>query len=117
MAKVLCVLYDDPVEGYPPVYARDGVPKIEGYHDGQTAPTPEGLGFTPGELVGCVSGELGLREFSSFPHRSHVGGRSNGVPANRRPKALAPLPIRPRDWRCSGDRSPRRAWPAWRRGT
>ena len=26
MAKVLCVLYDDPVDGYPPAYARDGVP-------------------------------------------------------------------------------------------
>jgi formate dehydrogenase len=63
MAKVLCVLYDDPVDGYPPAYARDGVPKIDGYHDGQSAPTPGGLGFTPGELVGCVSGELGLREF------------------------------------------------------
>jgi formate dehydrogenase len=63
MAKVLCVLYDDPVDGYPPAYARDGVPKIERYHDGQSTPTPAGLGFEPGELVGCVSGELGLREF------------------------------------------------------
>jgi formate dehydrogenase len=63
MANVLCVLYDDPVDGYPPAYARDGVPKIERYHDGQSTPTPAGLGFTPGELVGCVSGELGLREF------------------------------------------------------
>jgi formate dehydrogenase len=63
MAKVLCVLYDDPVEGYPPAYARKEIPKIEGYHDGQSAPTPQGLGFTPGELVGCVSGELGLRDF------------------------------------------------------
>ena len=63
MAKVLCVLYDDPVDGYPPAYARDGIPKIEAYHDGQGAPTPEGLGFEPGELLGCVSGELGLREF------------------------------------------------------
>ena len=63
MAKVLCVLYDDPVDGYPPAYARDSVPRIERYHDGQSAPTPEGLGFTPGELLGCVSGELGLRDF------------------------------------------------------
>jgi formate dehydrogenase len=63
MARVLCVLYDDPVDGYPPSYARDSVPTIAGYDDGQTAPTPSGLGFTPGELVGCVSGELGLREF------------------------------------------------------
>jgi formate dehydrogenase len=63
MAKVLCVLYDDPIDGYPPRYARDGVPKIERYFDGQSAPTPNGLGFEPGELVGCVSGELGLRDF------------------------------------------------------
>jgi formate dehydrogenase len=63
MAKVLCVLYDDPIDGYPPEYARDEIPKIERYHGGQTTPTPEALGFTPGELLGCVSGELGLREF------------------------------------------------------
>ena len=63
MAKVLCVLYDDPVDGYPPDYARDGVPAIERYPDGQTTPTPSGLDFTPGELVGSVSGELGLRRF------------------------------------------------------
>jgi formate dehydrogenase len=63
MAKILCVLYDDPVDGYPPDYARDGVPEIERYPDGQTTPTPSGLDFTPGELVGSVSGELGLRSF------------------------------------------------------
>lgn len=63
MANVLCVLYDDPVDGYPPDYARDGVPQIERYPDGQTTPTPSGLDFTPGELVGSVSGELGLRSF------------------------------------------------------
>jgi formate dehydrogenase len=63
MAKVLCVLYDDPVDGYPPPYARDGVPRIERYYDGQTTPSPEGIDFTPGELLGSVSGELGLRRF------------------------------------------------------
>jgi formate dehydrogenase len=63
MAKVLCVLYDDPVDGFPPNYARDDIPKIEGYPDGQTAPTPEAIDFTPGELLGCVSGELGLRSY------------------------------------------------------
>jgi formate dehydrogenase len=63
MANILCVLYEDPVDGYPPSYARDDVPSIERYPDGQLAPTPEGLGFRPGELVGCVSGELGLRGF------------------------------------------------------
>ena len=63
MANIVCVLYDDPVSGYPPSYARDGIPKIERYHDGQTTPTPEQIDFTPGELLGCVSGELGLRSF------------------------------------------------------
>jgi len=63
MAKVLCVLYPDPETGYPPQYARDSIPKIAGYANGQTAPTPKGLGFKPGELVGSVSGELGLRSY------------------------------------------------------
>ena len=63
MSKILCVLYDDPVDGYPPAYPRDDIPKIERYWDGQTTPTPEGIDFTPGELLGSVSGELGLRGF------------------------------------------------------
>jgi formate dehydrogenase len=63
MAKIICVLYDDPVDGYPPTYARDDIPKIETYPDGQTTPTPSAIDFKPGELLGCVSGELGLRKF------------------------------------------------------
>jgi formate dehydrogenase len=63
MAKVLCVLYDDPIDGYPPTYARRDIPKINAYPGGQTTPTPKGLDFKPGELLGCVSGELGLRTF------------------------------------------------------
>ena len=27
MAKILCVLYDDPVDGYPKAYPRDDIPK------------------------------------------------------------------------------------------
>jgi formate dehydrogenase len=61
--KVLCVLYDDPVEGYPPAYPRDAIPAIDRYPDGQPTPTPEAIDFTPGELLGSVSGELGLRSF------------------------------------------------------
>ena len=63
MATVLCVLYDDPADGYPPSYAREGIPKIERYPGGQTTPTPEQIDFTPGELLGSVSGALGLRRF------------------------------------------------------
>ena len=96
MAKILCVLYDDPVTGYPKSYARDAVPKIDRYPGGQTAPTPKAVDFTPGELlpvlnpnpaesalpvkdhqrlvghalisVGCIRG-LGARDHSVFHRR------------------------------------------------
>lgn len=63
MAKILCVLYDDPVTGYPKSYARDDVPRITSYAGGQSTPSPKAMDFTPGELLGSVSGELGLRSF------------------------------------------------------
>ena len=63
MAKVLCVLYDDPITGYPKSYARADIPKITSYAGGQTAPTPKAIDFTPGELLGSVSGALGLRKY------------------------------------------------------
>jgi formate dehydrogenase len=63
MAKVVCVLYEDPVDGYPTSYARDGIPRIERYPDGQTAPSPHAVDFEPGQLLGSVSGELGLRAY------------------------------------------------------
>jgi formate dehydrogenase len=63
MAKVLCVLYDDPIDGYPPKYARADIPKLDRYPGGQTLPTPKAIDFTPGELLGSVSGELGLRKY------------------------------------------------------
>ena len=63
MAKILCVLYDDPIGGMPPTYPRDDLPKIAQYPDAQTLPTPQSIDFRPGELLGCVSGELGLRRF------------------------------------------------------
>jgi formate dehydrogenase len=63
MAKVICVLYDDPVDGYPSSYARDEIPTIERYPDGQTTPSPHAIDFQPGHLLGSVSGDLGLRAY------------------------------------------------------
>ena len=63
MAKILCVLYDDPIDGYPTSYPRDDLPEIDRYPDGQTLPTPTAIDFQPGALLGSVSGELGLRKF------------------------------------------------------
>ncbi|WP_292371733.1 NAD-dependent formate dehydrogenase [Mesorhizobium sp.] len=63
MAKVVCVLYDDPVDGYPTTYARGGLPKLKRYPGGQTLPAPKAIDFQPGALLGSVSGELGLRKF------------------------------------------------------
>jgi len=62
-AKVVIALYDDPVSGYPTSYARDDLPVLEKYPDGQTLPSPKGRDFAPGSLLGSVSGELGLREY------------------------------------------------------
>ena len=61
--KILCVLYDDPITGMPESYARDDLPKLNKYPDGMSLPSPSAVDFTPGELLGCVSGELGLRKF------------------------------------------------------
>ena len=63
MAKIVCVLYDDPIDGYPTSYARDDLPQPAIYPDGQTLPTPKGIDFKPGTLLGSVSGELGLRQY------------------------------------------------------
>ncbi len=52
MAKIVLVLYDDPVDGYPTSYARDDLPKIERYSDGQTLPTPKAIDFQPGTCSG-----------------------------------------------------------------
>ena len=61
--KVLCILYDDPTGGMPSSYAIDELPKIDKYPDGTSVPNPKAIDFKPGELLGCVSGELGLRKF------------------------------------------------------
>jgi formate dehydrogenase len=80
MAKVLCVLYEDPVDGYPKSYARDGLPKLEHYPDGQSLPTPQSIGFKPGQLLGSVSGELGLRKFlEDLEHKLVVTSDKDGA--------------------------------------
>ena len=61
--KILCILYDDPKGGMPSKYALNDLPKLDKYPDGMTLPSPKAIDFTPGELLGCVSGELGLRKF------------------------------------------------------
>jgi hypothetical protein len=47
MAKIVCVLYDDPVDGYPKILPRDDLPKTEHYPGGQTLPTPKAIDFKP----------------------------------------------------------------------
>ncbi len=80
MAKIICVLYDDPVTGYPTSYARDDLPKLECYPDGQTLPTPKAIDFEPGTLLGSVSGELGLRKYlESNGHQLVVTSSKDGA--------------------------------------
>jgi formate dehydrogenase len=41
MSKIVCVLYEDPIDGYPKSYVRDDLPKLTRYPDGQTLPSPK----------------------------------------------------------------------------
>ena len=61
--KIVCVLYEDPILGFPPNYARDSIPYLSEYPDGQSMPSPSSVDFIPGQLLGSVSGGLGLEEF------------------------------------------------------
>jgi formate dehydrogenase len=63
VAKIVCVLYPDPVDGYPTSYPRPDIPHVPRYPGGQTTPSPKAIDFVPGQLLGSVSGELGLRSF------------------------------------------------------
>ncbi len=79
MSKILCVLYPDPITGYPPNYARNDLPVITHYPDGQTTPSPKGIDFKPGELLGCVSGGLGLRKYlENLGHEFIVTSNKDG---------------------------------------
>jgi len=72
MAKILCVLYEDPITGYPRTYARADIPHIDSYPGGQTTPTPRSIDFRPGQMLGSVSGELGLRKFLESQGHTYV---------------------------------------------
>ena len=61
--KILCILYDDPKTGMPSSYPLNDLPALYKYPDGMSLPSPKGIDFNPGQLLGCVSGELGLRKF------------------------------------------------------
>ena len=77
--KVLCVLYADPVAGFPPNYAREGIPNLTRYPDGQTLPSPASIDYTPGHLLGSVSGGLGLERFlAERGHRFVVTADKDG---------------------------------------
>ena len=99
--KVLCVLYDDPVTGFPPAYARQSIPSLTQYPDGQTMPTPAATDFTPGHLLGSVSGGLGLAPF--LAERGHkfvvtadkdgpdsISKRSYQIPTSSYPSPFGP---------------------------
>ena len=89
MAKVVCVLYDDPIGGLPKSYARDGLPEIDRYPDGQTMPSPKDVDFTPGELLGSVSGELGLRRYLEANGHTLVVTSDKDGPDSRFERELA----------------------------
>jgi len=77
--KIVAVLYDDPQAGFPPNYARDTIPEITSYPGGQTAPTPKAIDFKPGELLGSVSGGLGLAKWlKSLGHEFVVTSSKDG---------------------------------------
>lgn len=88
MAKILCVLYDDPINGYAQSYARDDIPKLERYPDGQLLPTPKSIDFKPGQLLGCVSGELGLRRFLEGQGHTFIVTSDKDGPDSRFEKEL-----------------------------
>ena len=67
--KILLVLYDDPKDGYPTAGVRDDLPHIGSYPDGQSLPTPQAIDFQPGQLLGSVTGALGLRDW--LAHEGH----------------------------------------------
>jgi formate dehydrogenase len=90
-SKVLCVLYPDPVNPSPA--PRDGIPKLEKYPGGQTLPTPKAIDFKPGQLLGNVSGELGLRSYLESNGHKYVVTSDKEGPGSVFEKELADAEI------------------------
>ncbi len=91
--KILCVLYDDPKGGMPESYPLSNLPKLDKYPDGMTLPTPKEIDFKPGELLGCVSGELGLRKFLESKGHSLVVTSDKDVKGCKADKELVDADI------------------------
>jgi hypothetical protein len=58
MAKVLCVFFDDPADGYAPADARVGLAVIDLCSGDQAFPTQRVIDVVPGALLDGVSGAL-----------------------------------------------------------
>ena len=73
MAKILCVLYPDPVDGYPPTYARDTIPVLSGYPETELAVRTIRAGaagylnkeMAPEELVAAIRRVITGRKYVS----------------------------------------------------
>src|SRR3979411_1859736 len=89
MAKIVCVLYEDPVTGYPRTYARDDIPVIERYPGGQTTPTPKSIDFRTGQLLVSVTGELCLLKCLESQGHTLVGTAYKDGPNSVFEKELA----------------------------
>ena len=71
MANVLCVLYDDPVDGYPPTYARDDIPEDRALSPTARPRPPRARSTSTRVSCSAASpGELGLRAF--LEERGHA---------------------------------------------
>ena len=76
--KIVCVLYDDPVEGYPPKYARDSIPTLTAYPD---LVVLGGFTGTAAQLAVPNCGEC--RRIGLGPDKARNKGLSEGLRPNR----------------------------------
>ena len=93
MAKVVCVLYDDPVDGYPEVLCSRRSAEDRSLSRRPDAPTPKAIDFKPGKLLGSVSGELGLRKYLEGHGHTLVVTSDKDGPNSRFERELADAEI------------------------